>query len=339
MRSIKQLFAVFCAAILMGCAAQNTPTQQEIHTNSTETGSTAAIAVQTTDTVETSNTFTTLSTVTTGSETSNTPYSVSLITPGVIATDETVQTVPTQTMSMTLTTRHTIPHTTSLTVSTVTSTTLPQTVKQMQNRSLSGIKIGLDPGHQRHANLEQETIAPNSKETKRKVSGGTAGVSTGIPEYETVLDISFMLREKLQALGAEVYMTRESHDVNISNQERTKMMNELGVDIMLRIHCDGSENPASSGTTLYVSKSNAIAKQSKEYAETILPCMTDATGAKSNGVRQSDTYTGNNWATVPCILMECGFMSNPAEDVLLNSADYQQKLTDGIVNGLLECFI
>lgn len=336
MRSLMRLSAVLCAAVLMGCAAQDTPIQQETHTSSIESGLTTAIVMHTSETIDTSSVCTS-TTVTTTSATSHTPYSVSLITPGETTTAGTIASVSVQAMPMISTTRHTILHTTSVTASTLT-TTLQQTVKQVQNRSLSGIKIGLDPGHQRHADLSQETIAPNSKETKRKVSGGTAGVSTGIPEYETVLNISMMLRKKLQALGAEVYMTRETHDVNISNQERTKMMNALGVDIMLRIHCDGSDNPASSGTTLYVSKSNAIAKQSKTYAEKILPCMTNATGAKNNGVRQTDTYTGNNWATVPCILMECGFMSNPAEDVLLNSADYQQKLTDGIVNGLVECF-
>ena len=37
-------------------------------------------------------------------------------------------------------------------------------------------------------------------------------------------------------------------------------------------------------------------------------------------------------------LIECGFLSNPQEDVLLNSADYQQKLTDGILNGIIACF-
>ena len=45
-----------------------------------------------------------------------------------------------------------------------------------------------------------------------------------------------------EALGCEVYMTRETNDVDISNQERAIMMNELGVDLVLRIHCNGSTN-------------------------------------------------------------------------------------------------
>ena len=100
-----------------------------------------------------------------------------------------------------------------------------------QPKPLSGVKIGIDPGHQAKGNNQKETVAPNSKKTKPKVSSGTAGVKTRIPEYKTVLEISLKLREALEAQGAEVYMTRETHDVNISNQERAKMMNAIGVDL------------------------------------------------------------------------------------------------------------
>jgi len=208
----------------------------------------------------------------------------------------------------------------------------------IQEGVLSGIKIGIDPGHQQYANTDPETIAPNSTETKYKVTGGAQGVSTGIPEYVTVLDISKKLRDKLEAEGAEVYMTRETHDVDISNQERAKMMNEYGVDLMLRVHCDSAENSSKQGIALYVSQSNSIAEISREYAEIILPYVTDATGANNNGIVQNDNYTGQNWAEVPCMMIECGFVSNPSEDELLNSNGYQEMLTDGILQGIIACF-
>ena len=59
-----------------------------------------------------------------------------------------------------------------------------------------------------------------------------------------------------------------------------------------------------------------------------------ATGAESDGIFKRDTYTGLNWSTVPCILVEMGFMSNPEEDMLLNDPDYQQKLVEGMVEGI-----
>ncbi|MBR3631169.1 MAG: N-acetylmuramoyl-L-alanine amidase [Oscillospiraceae bacterium] len=204
---------------------------------------------------------------------------------------------------------------------------------------LYGIKIGIDPGHQLHGNSEQEAIAPWNPTTKDKVKSGTTGVATGIPEYVTNLDLSLALRTELEAEGATVYMTRETHDVNLSNQERTKMMNEYGVDLMLRIHCDASDNPEATGIGLYVSESNAIAAQSYQYAQIIQPILCETVGAQNRGIVQNDNYTGQNWAEVPCIMIECGFMTNPEEDRLLNDPAYQEKLAEGIVRGIEGCFV
>ncbi len=201
---------------------------------------------------------------------------------------------------------------------------------------LTGVKIGIDPGHQAHGNNEKEAVAPGSKEKKAKVTSGTAGVSTRIPEYVTVLEISLKLREALEAQGAEVYMTRETHDVNLSNQERAKMMNELGVDLVLRIHCDGAEKRSKNGIALYCSRSNSIAEESYRAAEVILPRVCEATGAKENGIISNDNYTGQNWSEVPCLMVECGFLSNPDEDVKLNDEDYQWKLAAGLTYGIMD---
>ena len=216
---------------------------------------------------------------------------------------------------------------------------VPSMVKMIEverQLPLTGVKIGIDPGHQAHGNSERETVAPNSTEKKAKVSSGTSGVATGIAEYVTVLEISLKLRDALESQGAEVYMTRETHDVNISNQERAKMMNALGVDLVLRIHCDGVDNRSKHGIALYCSKSNSIAAESYRACEAILPALCEVTGAKNNGIVSNDNYTGQNWSTVPCLMVECGFASNPEEDVLLNTEDYQLKLADGLTQGIID---
>ena len=203
---------------------------------------------------------------------------------------------------------------------------------------LAGIKIGLDPGHQAHGDPEQEAVAPGDPRTKDRVTGGAVGVVTGIPEYITVLDIAKCLKEKLEAEGAIVYMTRETHDVDISNQERTKMMNDYGVDLMLRIHCDSASSADAKGVGMFVSRSNAIAQKSYEYAAIMQPIICGAIGAQDRGITQNDEYTGQNWAEVPCIMIECGFLSAPEEDRLLNDADHQDRLAEGICEGIVACF-
>ena len=210
----------------------------------------------------------------------------------------------------------------------------PAGAEEAPELRLAGVRIGIDPGHQAHANSQKEAVAPGSKTMKAKVSSGTAGCKTGIAEYVTVLEIAFKLRDALEAQGAEVYMTRESHDVDISNQERAIMMNDLGVDLVLRIHCDGSEKRKTHGIGMYVNATGDIAEESLRAAHCLMPAMCEATGAREFGIYQFDTYTGLNWSTVPCILVECGFMSNPEEDVLLNTPEYQQKLADGMVEGV-----
>ena len=215
---------------------------------------------------------------------------------------------------------------------------LPGVRESGEKALLTGVKIGLDPGHQARANTAREPVAPGSAETKYKVSGGAEGVSTGIPEYVTNLNIALKLRDKLVLQGATVYMTRETHDVDISNIERAQMMNSYGVDLVLRIHCDSSDSSAANGIRLFVSRSNAIAAKSRAYAEIILPIVSRITGAKGNGITQSDAYTGQNWSEVPCIMAECGFLSNPKEDVLLNDPAYQEKLAEGLLQGIVACF-
>lgn len=210
--------------------------------------------------------------------------------------------------------------------------------EEVSTGRLEGLIIGIDPGHQAKGNSEKEAVAPGSKEKKAKVSSGTQGVSTRVPEYVVDLDVSLLLRDALEAEGAVVIMSRETHDVDISNQERAIMMNEAGADLVLRIHCNGSENKSANGIGLYVRATGACAEESYTASEALLPAMAEATGAKANGIYQRDTYTGLNWSEVPCILVEMGFMSNPDEDEKLSDPEYQALLVEGMVEGICDYF-
>ena len=203
---------------------------------------------------------------------------------------------------------------------------------------LAGLSIGIDPGHQAHGNNEKEPVAPGSKETKAKVASGTQGVSTRIPEYVTNLEVSLKLRDALEALGATVYMTRETHDVDISNMERALIFNELGVDLALRIHCNGANDKSVNGAGTYARKTGEGQEESERAATLILDALCAATGARRDGVFLRDTYTGQNWSTVPCVMVEMGYMSNAAEDEKLNDPAYQDLLVAGMVEGICQYF-
>jgi len=59
-----------------------------------------------------------------------------------------------------------------------------------------------------------------------------------------------------------------------------------------------------------------------------------ATGAADLGLVARSDLTGFNWADVPAILVECGFLSNPAERARLESAAYEQRVAGGLANGV-----
>lgn len=221
-------------------------------------------------------------------------------------------------------------------------TPAPEQQQQPGSGVLSGITIGLDPGHQARGNNEHEPIAPGSSQTKPKVSSGTAGVSTGVSEYIVNLSVGLRLRDILEGYGANVIMTRDTNDVNISNAERATMMNNAGADLVVRLHCDGEDDSSLHGAFILVPVgqyvSDDVERVSRNAAETVLEAFVQTTGAKNRGISERDDQTGFNWSTVPVINIEMGHMSNPDEDQRLASDDYQQLCAEGIAQGLLNYF-
>lgn len=198
--------------------------------------------------------------------------------------------------------------------------------------------VCIDPGHQRYGNNDLEPVAPGSMERKAKVSSGTRGVVTKKYEYVLTLEASQLIKQKLESLGFQVAMTRETHDVDISNAERAQLCNDLQADLSVRIHADGDTSSSTRGISLlYPARSSAteaIVTSSKAAADLILRESVAATGATSRGVVPRSDLTGFNWSTVPSVLVEMGFMTNPQEDTNLSNPEYLDKLTDGIVNGI-----
>ncbi len=207
--------------------------------------------------------------------------------------------------------------------------------------TLKGIVIGIDPGHQGKGNSELEPIAPGSDSYRKKVSSGTQGKWSRVPEYEVTLIVGLELKKLLEAEGATVLMSRETHDVNISNSERAILMNNAGADIVIRIHCNGNDNTSVYGACMLVpagANNKQIHEESRKAGEVILESFVEATGAKNNGVVKRSDLSGFNWSEVPVCLIEMGYMSNKEEDILLTQAAYQKKCADGLYKGLLEWF-
>lgn len=223
-------------------------------------------------------------------------------------------------------------------VQNVTTTTKVEAIPG-QHRNPNSAVVVIDPGHQRSGNSTTEPNGPGSSVMKARVSSGTTGVSTGVPEYILNLDISLKLKTELENRGYTVYMTRSTHDVNISNIERAQYASSVGADIAVRIHANGSTSSSVSGAeTLAPSANNPYVSHLAAASQSLSRCIVDAycaaTGFKNRGVIASDTMTGINWSEVPVTILELGFMSNAAEDQMMQDGNMQNNMVQGIANGI-----
>lgn len=204
---------------------------------------------------------------------------------------------------------------------------------------LAGKVIAIDAGHAANPDLSEEPTGPGSEATKVKDPGGTSGVLTGTSESVITLAISRYLKNILEAEGATVVMTRDSDTFYGGNRERAEIANQAGADLLVRIHCDGSTNAAKAGvSTLHPASipgwTDDVYDPSNRAASAVQSALVKGLGAPDQGTVERNDMTGFNWADVPAILPEVGFMSNPEEDLRLNTAEYQQQIARSLARGI-----
>lgn len=208
-------------------------------------------------------------------------------------------------------------------------------------RPPSSIKtVVIDPGHGPGGNSEKEAQSPDSSIMKIKDGGGAEGINSKTPEYIITMNVGLKLKNLLEANGINVVMTKDDINLAPGNIERAEVGNNNNADLAIRIHCDSADVLSARGASMLVPApvgyAENIAEISRTYGEVILNNLVSTVGMYNRGVIERSDLTGFNWSKVPVVLIEMGFLSNPEEDNLLNSDSYQEKLAQGLCNGILK---
>lgn len=214
-------------------------------------------------------------------------------------------------------------------------------------------RVLIDPGHGGH-------------------DTGSIG-QTGLQEKDVVLDISKRLGQLLEkGLGAEVLYTRET-DVFVPLEERTMMANEKGADLMISVHCNSARSSKVRGIETYyldftsdawelsvASQENAASQQSVHELEDLLSRIArqdniaeskefathiqlrlhsgvskHSSSIRDRGIRKAPFIVLID-AEMPAVLVEIGFISNRADEGLMDKGSFRQEVAEHIYRGITD---
>lgn len=155
--------------------------------------------------------------------------------------------------------------------------------------------------------------------------GGIAGQR--VDEKTMNLDVSLRLRSVLQSYGYRVVMTRDT-DVFIPLGTRVAIANSYRDAIFVCIHFNATSRRSASGIETYFYSS-----QSLPLASAIHYYVAGGAPSANRGVRRRGFFVLRR-TTIPSVLVECGFLTNPTEASYAQNASYRQKLAFEIAHGV-----
>src|SRR5438552_325969 len=151
--------------------------------------------------------------------------------------------------------------------------------------------------------------------------------SQRIPEKEMTLDVAQRLKTLLAASGYNVVMTRDS-DVFVPLPSRVAIANSYRNAIFVCIHFNSANRIGAGGIETYF-----YGRDSLPLASAIHYYVAGGAPSSNRGVRRRGFYVLRK-TTVPAVLVECGFLTNPTEGEYVQTVSYRQKLAEEIAAGV-----
>ena len=180
---------------------------------------------------------------------------------------------------------------------------------------------------------------PNNGDRRRGVVVIDAGhggrdpgaIGNGIQEKNVVLPISMAIGQTLQSMGYTIYYTR-TNDVEIDLQPRVSLAERVRADAFVSIHANSldSRNSAVNGVETFYARGSSVGR---EFASYVQSQIIGATGANNRGAKPAGFFVIAR-TSMPAILVETGFVTNPTEAANLNNPTYQRRMADAIARGV-----
>lgn len=158
-------------------------------------------------------------------------------------------------------------------------------------------------------------------------------------------NINLIVMEKLQQYleqgGATVFVTRATDEAlgqakRSDMAERKKIANENSGDILVSIHQNAFPSSGVKGAQVFYHKSSENGKKLAELVQESLKANVNSENKRQ--AKQNSDYYILRTTEIPAVIVECGFLSNPGEEALLNDGAYQDKLAWAIYLGIIEYF-
>lgn len=187
-----------------------------------------------------------------------------------------------------------------------------------ENKRVSPITITIDAGH---GGYDSGAVGP-----------------TGVLEKNITLPIALKVGEILSKSGINVVYTRMSDNVvwpsneGADLQKRCDISDNANADYFVAIHANSADEPRVNGLETYYFEGSS---KGEKLAKSVQQELLQTTGLRDRGVKTEGFYVLKNTNAV-AILTEVGFISNPEQEKVLNTPEYQNKYAEAIATGILK---
>lgn len=171
---------------------------------------------------------------------------------------------------------------------------------------------------------------------------GSIGYKTKVHESKLNLEISLLLKDKLEKAGINVVMTREDENGLAEGKGkafkkedmrlRKELIKKVRPNMVISIHQNSYTNHILRGAQVFYDKTSDVSKKIAEFIqEQFLQGL-----EHSNKTTSPGDYFMLKCTYAPSVIVECGFLSNEKEEKLLLSKEYQEKIVDCVYKGIVK---